>query len=178
MTALFLLASEADPTLFAGTIAQSIAAIVVFLILFAFLYRMAWGPILKGLQEREAKIKSDLESAQRAAADASATLATYQKQLASAQQESARLIEQGRADAQKVALSIKDQTQAEITALKQRATADIDAAREQALTEIYQQTAALATAVAGKILRREIHAADQQQLVNEALREMDSAKLN
>ncbi|NJL32254.1 MAG: ATP synthase F0 subunit B [Phycisphaerales bacterium] len=65
-----LAASEGEPSLFAGTIAQSIAAVAVFMVLFAVLYRAAWGPILKGLQEREEHIKADLLKAETAARQA------------------------------------------------------------------------------------------------------------
>ncbi len=165
-------AHEADPSVFAGTIAQSIAAIIVFLLLFSLLYKMAWGPILKGLQEREAKIKGDLHSAEAAAQKAAATLAEYQAKLATAQAEVMKIMDQGRIDAQKLADSIKTQTQEEITATRQRAQADIRTAKEQALAEIYATTATLATDVAGKILQRQINEQDQERLVHESLAEL------
>ena len=52
------------------------------------------------------------------------------------------------------------------------------AAREQALAEIYARTASLATDVAGRILKRQISADDQDQLVNEALARLDRKEPN
>ena len=50
--------------------------------------------------------------------------------------------------------------------------ADIESAKSAAVAEIHAEAGALATAVASKILGREITVADQQQLVQESLAEM------
>ncbi len=165
-------AGEAAPSVFAGTLAQSIAAMIVFLLLLAILWKAAWGPILKGLQDRENKIKADLEHAEAAAKDANATLAQYKQQLADAQAEVRKIIDQGRAAADRLAAQLKDQAQADITRIRQRAQRDIKTAKEQAISEVYAQTAMLATQVAGKILQRQINAEDQQRLVQESLDEL------
>lgn len=166
---------QASPSVFAGTIAQSVAAVLVFLILLAVLYKLAWNPILSGLQERESKIRGDLESAERSAHQAEATLKEYQQRVASANEEVRKLIEKGRADAQLVASQLKEQMERDIAQARQRAEAEIGAARQQAVAELYAQAATLATDVAGRILKRQINPADQQQLVNEAVGELRNA---
>lgn len=159
--------------LFAGSIYQSAAAVIVFLVVLYVLKAKAWGPMLTALKDREDKVRNDLAAAEKAANDAKTTLEEYRKQLATAAEEGRKLIEQARNDAQRVATQLKEQTTAEVTLLKQRAEADIRAAKEQALAEVYEQTANLATSVAGKILRRQITAEDQQALVRESLAEMN-----
>ena len=61
---------------------------------------------------------------------------------------------------------------AELTQLRTKAMADIESAKSAAVAEIHAEAGALATAVASKILGREITVADQQQLVQESLAEM------
>lgn len=169
-------AGAANP--FEGTIYQAVAAAIVFLVVLVVLKKAAWGRILQGLQDRENKIRGDLESAERAARDAAATLREHEAQLAGAGDEVRRIVEQGRADAQKVAGQVRDQAETEIQGLRRRAESDIMAAREQALAEIYARTASLATDVAGRILKRQISADDQDQLVNEALARLDRKEPN
>ena len=77
-----------------------------------------------------------------------------------------------RSDAVKIADSIRAQAEAESAALKDRTVREIDAAKQQALSEINTHAAALGTAVARKILRRDVTADDQQRLVDESLAEM------
>jgi len=168
------LAAEGGGNPFAGKIFQAIAAAVVFLILFYLLKAKAWGPILQGLQDRERKIKADLENAEKAAKDANQTLAQYKQQLADAQREAQSIIEKSRGDAEKVATQLKNDAQTEITSMRKRAESDITAAKEQAISEIYAQVADLSTQIAGRIIRKEITPADQQQIVRESLSELTS----
>ncbi len=158
-----------DESLFSGTLAQSAAAVVVFLILLVVLRKFAWGPILHGLQDRESKIRGDLERAERTAKEAAEALKEYQDKLAEAQTQATQMIEQGRADAQKIAAGLRDQAQKEIDQMRHRAESDIVAAKQKALGEIYAQAADLTTTLAGRILQREISDDDHQQLINESL---------
>lgn len=143
--------------------------ITLFIILFIVLAKFVWPPILKGLQDREAKIHDDLKRAEDARNEAEATLAEYKKELAHAQREAQKLIEQSRIDAQKVSAQIQAETEVELAHLRQRAQEEINAAKEQALSDLYTQTATLATTVAGQILHREISPDDQEALVQESL---------
>jgi len=168
-----LLGAEGDANPFAGTIFQAVAAAITFLTVYFVLKAKAWGPILKGLQDRENRIKDDLEQAEAASRNARQTLAEYEQKLVGAQDEARKIIEQGKVDAQKLAASLREQTQAEITLMRQRAQDQIHAAREQALSEIYEQTAVIATQVASRILQREINPEDQRELVERSLTELN-----
>ncbi|HEX7009627.1 MAG TPA: F0F1 ATP synthase subunit B [Phycisphaeraceae bacterium] len=146
--------------------------LLIFLIVLGILGKFVWPVILKGLQDRENKIRSDLEQAQHAAAQAQATLEQYKEQLAQARKEAQQIVEQSRADAQKVAADLRDQAQREIAQAHQRAQAQIRNAKEQAIAELYAQAATLATQVAGRILQRELRPQDQQALVEQSISEL------
>ena len=79
---------------------------------------------------------------------------------------------QAKVDAQKLADSIRAQAEAESVTLKERATRDIEAAKEQAIAEINGHAAEIGTAVARKILQREVRVDDQQRLVDESLAQL------
>jgi F-type H+-transporting ATPase subunit b len=154
---------------FAGTIYQAVAAAIVFLTLLFILKTKAWGPILKGLQDRENKIKSDLEAAERANADAHANLKAYQEQLTHAQAEAKRIIDQGRMDMAKINAQLKEQTQAEITSMRQQVQRDIQNAKDQAVKQLVEEVGLLSTQIAGQILKRELNANDQAELVRDSI---------
>ncbi len=170
------MAADGAANPFAGTLYQSAAAIIVFLLLLLVLKKLAWGPILKGLQERENRIKADLEQAQRSAQQAMAQLAEYEAQLARAKSEAVAIIDKGRQDAQGIAQRIQDETQEGITAARKRAEAEIQYAKEQALADVYTQVARLSTQVAGRIVKREINAEDQRDLVREAVDKLQATQ--
>lgn len=152
-----------------------IVTIVVFIILLAVLGKYAWGPILSGLKAREDKIRKDIADAEATRAKAEATLRDYNTQLATAEQKVRDLLNKAAVDAEKLAAQMRTQAQNEAEETRERALKDIEAARAQALSEIYEQTADLATKVAEKILRRNINAGDQRDLVNESLKELETA---
>ena len=169
MSSAALAAEGANESLFAGTIAQSVAAIVVFILLMAILRKYAWKPILNGLQDREKKIADDLSKAESAAMQAQDTLKEYKTHLEQAQVEANKIIEQGKADANRIAAGLKEKTQAEVDQLRQRAQADILAAKEQALAQIYTQAATLVTGAAARVLQREISSQDHEKIINQSL---------
>jgi F-type H+-transporting ATPase subunit b len=169
---------EAQVNLLDVTLGPFLWQLILFLILLGVLAKFVWPPILSGLREREGKIRYDLQQAEDAAKQAQATLAEYKKQLAEAQKQAQRIVDESRGAANKVAAQLKDEAQTQITQMRDRAEADIDAAKERAVSEIYNQAATLATQVAGQILRREINADDQSTLIKESIDKFRSAGRN
>ncbi len=149
-----------------------LTSLIVFLVAFGFLYLKVWPKILKGLEDRQNKIRQEIANAEQAREQANAALAEYEKELASARQEANQLIAKARDDAKAVATELRDRNEAELAEMKQRATRDLDTAKRAAITELHAEAATLAADIAGRILKREISAADQQRLVEESLGEL------
>ena len=133
-----------------GQMYPMIATVVVFLIVFGILATVVWPKILGGLEDRQQKIQGDIEQAEQSRAEAEQAKADFEAKLTEARKAAA----------------------APITQLRTMAMADIESAKSAAVAEIHAEAGALATAVASKILGREITVADQQQLVQESLAEM------
>ena len=156
----------------AGQMYPMIATVVVFLIVFGILATIVWPKILGGLEDRQQKIQGDIEQAEQSRAEAEQAKADFEAKLTEARKEAAETIAQAKADAQRVADELRAANDAELTQLRTKAMADIESAKSAAVAEIHAEAGALATAVASKILGREITVADQQQLVQESLAEM------
>jgi len=152
--------------------------IIIFTIFLVVLAKFVWPPILKGLQAREQKQRRDLQTAEDAAKDAQRTLDEYKQQLADAQKEAHRIIEESRSSAQQVGAQLKAEAEAEAQSMRQRNAAEIKAAKEEAIAELYSHTAEIATQVASKIIRKELSAADQQALVDQSLEELSNVNRN
>ena len=167
-----------DSSLFAspGTkeIATSVITLVIFLALVAVLGKLAWGPIVKGLEGREQKIRDDIEAAEKARAQAQAAQREYADQMSGAEQRVRDLMAQAQADGQQLATRIKMQAQEEAEEIKERAMRDIEQSRREAVEQVRTEAATLATAVAEKILRREVNKDDQQRLIDESLSEFQA----
>jgi len=154
----------------------AIYTFVVFMLLLAILYKFAWGPISRGLGLREETIARQIEEARLASEKAAHQLQEYEARLAAATKEAQQIVGQSRKDAE----AAKDKILAEARELSQkereRAVADITAAKNQALAEIAQKSVETAVSLAGKIIRREIKPQDHEALIGDALGQF--SKLN
>lgn len=168
-----LAAAEGDPELLGFNWMEAAFNLLLFIILLALLSKFAWPHILKGLEAREEKIRHDITSAEKANRDAQQTLEQYKQQLAEAHAEARTLVDQARSDGEALRGRMLGDAEKEIARLKQRATDDIQQARQQALQELHSHTAELAVAVAEKILQRQIDASDNRRLVEQSLAELD-----
>jgi len=151
-------------------------AIVVTLGLFALLATLVWPKIIAGLDERYAKIKSEIDAAEKARHEAESAQKKFEDKLRQAQEEATRTIAAAQATARKDADDLRAKNDAELTEMKTRALADIQSAREAAVKELNDHAVSLAATMASKILRREVSAADQSRLVTESLAELSRAR--
>ena len=163
-----------EPNLFAGSILQSLAAIVAFVLLLLILRKYAWNQILTGLQDRENRIKGDLEHAAGKHAEAQKVLADYENQRRGLQAEGQKIIDEARKAGEAVKQKLVADAEAHAQRLREQAKREIAAAKETAIAEVYEKSAVLSTEIAAKILGREIDADAQQDLVGESLREFES----
>jgi F-type H+-transporting ATPase subunit b len=152
--------------------------IIIFLIMLAILYPTAWKSVMAGLKAREQRIRNDIAEAEAARAKADATLREYNTQLASAEQRVREMIASATADGERVAAQIRTRAEAEAQDVRERATKEIELAKKQAISEIYEQAATLATGVAEKILRRNLNPEDQRDLVTRSLDQVQNLENN
>ncbi len=155
---------------------QYLFTIITFLIVLAILGKVVWPKILGALEDRQNKILAEIKAAEDARKQAAAALERYEKSLAEARAEAQQLIEKTKAEQSTLAADLRAKADAELTQLRERAQRDIEAAKKQAVSELYAQAATLATDLAGKILKREINAADQRRLVDESLGQLESTR--
>lgn len=165
------------PTIGEG-IAPMIVTLVVFSLLLAVLGKTAWPKIVKGLDDRAGKIRSEIEAAEMAQKQAKAALEQYEKSLGEARAEAQKMITDALAQQQSLVAENKAKAEQELGQMRERARRDIDAARAAAVEEVYAAAVGQAAAMAGKILKREVTPRDQQRLVEESLAELNALGKN
>jgi F-type H+-transporting ATPase subunit b len=146
--------------------------IVIFVLLLLILRKVAWKPIVGALEERTKLIKDSLEKAEAAQRAAENARAEYEAMMAKASKEAQELIARGRKAAEGTRDEIVAKAQFESEQLRQRTIREIDLARQKALEEIKHTAAQLSVDIAGKIIGRSLAAKDHQDLIRQALREM------
>ncbi|HET6247459.1 MAG TPA: F0F1 ATP synthase subunit B [Tepidisphaeraceae bacterium] len=166
--------AENEHGLMDADLASAIWTLIIFLILLALLYKTAWKNVAAGLKGREDRIRNDIAQAEEARNKAEATLKDYNARLAVAEARAAEILAKATTDAQALAERIKADADKAASERAERAMRDIKETRDQALREIYEQTAELSTSIAEKILRRSLNANDQRDLVAQSLEQVQN----
>ncbi|HWE37027.1 MAG TPA: F0F1 ATP synthase subunit B [Isosphaeraceae bacterium] len=164
--------AEKDPNLFEPEPSLAIWTLIVFGILLVVLGKFAWRPLLDAMHKREHDLEQTLLDAERARDDAARLLAEHQRKMEEAAAQMQAIIAQGRREAEVVREEIVRKAQEEAHAAQERARRDIENARDQALTELWNKTADMAVAVAGRVLERELGPDEHRRLVEVAAAEL------
>ena len=150
--------------------------LVIFIVLISVLGKIAWRPLLKGLESRENAIRDSIHAAAEAQAQVEQTRKRLEEKIAEVQQQAALSLQQAKADAAKAAELIHQRAEAESKAIKDQALRDIQTAKEQALLEIAASAADISVSIAGRILEREINVSDRQRLLDESLGQLGTIR--
>ena len=150
--------------------------LVIFLLVFWILKKLAWKPILKSLNEREKGISDSLATAEKVKAEMLQLKGENEALLAKAREERAQLLKVARDTRDKIINEAKDQAKLEYGKIIADAQTAIEQQKMAALTEVKNQVGNLVVEVAEKILRRELADKSQQETY---IRELtNEAKLN
>jgi F-type H+-transporting ATPase subunit b len=156
---------QPDPGLYIWTI-------LTFLVLVALLARFAWRPLLEALERRQAAIRQSLDDARQAKQELERVHAESQRILAEARTKADDIMTATREDAYRFRDELKDKARADAAALVQAAERQIQQEVVRARQQIRRDAVDISVEIASKLLRRNISAADNQQLIEDTLRQM------
>ena len=165
-------AEGGEENIFAGDLGNMIWTVVIFCAVLVVLGKLAWGPLLDSLQERERFIRDSLEQAQGDREAAERRLQEYSDKLDEARAEATAIVTEGKRDAEVVKQRIEDEARAEAGKMIARAKREIDIAKQTAIKELYTTSARLATDMAAKVVKKELGPQDHEQLIAEALKDL------
>ncbi|MCB9366120.1 MAG: F0F1 ATP synthase subunit B [Calditrichaeota bacterium] len=145
--------------------------IVTFLIVVWLFGKFAWKPIIKGLQDREASIRNDLETAKTEREKAGALLDDYKKAMANAKKESAEIIQQAQDHASKLRNEAEADAKDQAHRLLDKARQDIARESDAAKAELSRHVAELTARATSRLLGRVIDDKEHEKLIMDALKE-------
>ena len=145
--------------------------LVNFIILLFILQRFLFPPIVKMLDERQARIRASMERAESLRLETQRAQAETERLLSEARGEGQRIIAQANEIASRIQRERQEAAEAEYQRILARAQEDARREREQAFAELRAEVADLAVLAAGRIINRQLDPAGQRQLVDEFLAE-------
>lgn len=150
--------------------------LVVFLLLFALLAKLAWKPILASLKEREDSIQTALDSAERAKLEMAALQAGNEKLLKEAREERDKILRAAREAASLLQEQIQGEAKKNADKLIADARAVINTEKQAALRDVKAQVALFSLQVAERLMKKNL--ADdksQKELIDSYIKDL---KLN
>lgn len=147
---------------------------LTFLVLLVLLTKFVWKPTLAAIATREDRIEASIKQAEDARKHADELLASYEARVADAENEVAAIREKGRTEAEALGAELKAQAEADARARIDRAAAEIELMRTQAVEDIRQEAVSLGMAVASTLVGRSLDGPDQQRLAAEVVSSLPS----
>ena len=167
----YLLAQEAtqeesrNPILPAAN--ELIWGAVAFFILLFLMYRTVWPGVTKAYQDRRANIEGKLEQAEKDRDEAEELLEKYRERLAAAEDETQRILEEARANAERVRRDLRAKAEAEAGRELERARQAIRSERDQAIRQLRTEVGTLAVELATRVVGDSLDRERQLRLVDQ-----------
>jgi F-type H+-transporting ATPase subunit b len=148
-----------------------VVSIIQFLLLFYLLRRFLWGPILRTLRDRAAKIREGLALAEQAKADREHLKAEIERLLADARRDAQAIADRMTQAAEAAAADIRAQAKVEADRTRERGREDAKQLHDQALAQLRSELAGMVVLAASRVLGREVDAEQHRALIERSLDE-------
>ena len=134
--------------------------------------KFLFGPVMKIIQDRQKEIDDMYDAAGKAKDNAAALESEYKQKLSVAAETSERMVKEAVARGQSREEEIIRQANREADAIRDKAAADIAQEKKKAINDAKDEISEMAMAIAGKVVGRELTAADQANLVDHFINEL------
>ena len=147
-------------------------SVLSFVILFFFLKKFAFPPILSALDEREKKIRSDIEESEKLKQDVQEIKLSLENKLKAAHEKAETIVQLAQDEAKKLQEKTVQETEVKVKQVQREAEQEIESSRNKLLQEIRGYTAALTIASAEKFLKKSLDDNDKKRLVDESIEQV------
>jgi F-type H+-transporting ATPase subunit b len=159
---------EAEPfTPFSINTGMAFWTLLIFGILLAVLWKMAWPGILKSVEEREHRIQKQLDEAERGRVEAARLLEEQKQLLAAARAEGLEIVARAKAMAQKEREALLAKTHEDQEQLLARARTEIASETQKAILTVRQEAVDLSLAAASKLIEANLDSDANRRLVTQ-----------
>ncbi len=149
--------------------------LLMFLLVWFFLGKKAFGPIADALTEREESIQKALDQAETAKEEMAALQASNEKLLQQAREERAAMLNEAKETKNAIIAEAKAKAKADATKIISDAQVEIENQKKAAIAEVKSQVGSLALGIAEKVLQKELKGNEEQvNLVNKLVTEINN----
>jgi F-type H+-transporting ATPase subunit b len=172
----YLLAQEAEeahePSPIFPATNELVWGTIAFLILLFLMYRTVFPQVNKAFKDRRANIEGKLEQAERDREEAEGLLEQYRRRLRDAEDETQRILEEARSNAERVRRDLLAKAETDAGRELDRARQAIRAERDQAIRQLRNEVGTLAVELATRVVGDSLDRDRQLRLVDEYIDEL------
>ncbi len=146
--------------------------IVTFIVVLAILAKTAWKPLLHALTSREEGIRTALQQAEEANAEAKRLAEENKRQLAQAEAHAQQAMKEGREMGERLKAEIIERANTSARGMIEQAKEEIRREKDAALIELRGEVADLAVTAAGKIIDANLDVNKHRSLVDNVINDI------
>lgn len=155
---------------------ELIVGAVAFAIIYVLMAKFVIPRMNALLDERREKIQGEMERAEGTRVEADKLLADYRAQLASAREESNRIIEEARRTADQLRTDLQAKAEQEAQGIVARAQEEIRGERDRVFQELRSQVGEIAVELAGKVVGQSLDKSTHERLIDEYIDQVASGE--
>ncbi|MFC6601648.1 F0F1 ATP synthase subunit B [Ectobacillus funiculus] len=149
--------------------------LVSFIILLFLVRKVAFGPLMNMMKQREQHIAGEIEAAEKNNAETKKLLEEQRAAVKQSRVEAQELIERAKqADEQKDGILVAAKAEAE--SIKEAAVKEIQREKDQAIAALQAQVAVLSVQIASKVIQKELKEEDQASLIRDYIKEVGEVR--
>jgi len=148
-----------------------ITQIISFVILFAILYKLLYQPVIAMLDQRSAKIKDNLDAAEKAKLDIAKSEESIQDSLEAAKDERRQMIIDAKETAAKFREEEMNKAKIDIESEWLKARSEIQREKNAAIDEVRKNFAGLVVSAAEKIIDTSLNNKSHNEVIQKVLKE-------
>jgi F-type H+-transporting ATPase subunit b len=143
--------------------------LLVFIILMFLLKKVAWGPLMGIMQQREELVASEIESAEKSLQESQQLLEDQRSLLKEARLEAQTIVENAKKQGDLQKEEITSAARAEALRLKESAVRDIETEKEKAIAAVRGEVVSLSVLAASKVLEKQVSVEENRALIEETI---------
>lgn len=148
--------------------------LISFIVLVLLVKHFAWGPVMKMMDARSAKITGDLEYADSEREKANKMVEEREEALKSSRSEAVEIVATAKENGENQKKAIMNEAHSEAEAVRQKAKEDAKQAKIDAMNEVHNDVTNISVSIASKLIQKELSANDQKSLVDSYIKELSA----
>lgn len=146
-----------------------LVTLLTFALLMFLLKKLAWGPLMGIMKQREEHVAKEIDEAEKSRVEANKLLEEQREMLKEARKEAQLMIENAKKHGETQREEIILTARAEAERMQETAKVTIEQQKEQAIAAVRDQVASLSVLIASKVIEKELNQADQDKLIQEII---------